>query len=144
MAAPILFQNIATSQDNKNAWHFRLTPTHVAYANTLRRLVLTGVETVAFRADMTENGTTSDVMVNTNTTPMTNEMLAHRIGLLPLYVPEPLKFESAKYLFKLEEQNNKDVSQDVTCSDFTVYEVSTGIPESSNKHVITPQKHPRK
>lgn len=132
MAAPLLFQNIATSQDNKNAWHFRLTPTHVAYANTLRRLVLTGVETVAFRADMTENGTTSDVMVNTNTTPMTNEMLAHRIGLLPLYVPEPLKFEYANYLFKLEEQNNKDVSQDITCSDFTVYEVSTGNRESSN------------
>ena len=120
-----LFQNIATNADNKNEWHFRLTPTHVAYANTLRRLVLTGVETIAFRADMTENGTTSDVIVNTNTTPMTNEMLAHRIGLLPIYVPEPLKFDSSKYLFKLEEQNSTDVSRDITCSDFTVYEVTT-------------------
>jgi DNA-directed RNA polymerase subunit L/DNA-directed RNA polymerase alpha subunit len=134
MAASSLFQNIATNSENKNVWYFRLAPTHVAYANTLRRLVLTGVETVAFRADMTENGTTSDVMVNTNTTPMTNEMLAHRIGLLPLYVPEPLNFDGSKYLFKLEEQNSKDVSRDITCSDFTVYEVTTGIPENSNSN----------
>jgi DNA-directed RNA polymerase subunit L len=126
-----LFQNIATNADNKNQWYFRLTPTHVAYANTLRRLVLTGVETIAFRADMTENGTTSDVIVNTNTTPMTNEMLAHRIGLLPIYVPEPLKFDSSKYLFKLEEQNSTDVSRDITCSDFTVYEVTTTITSPS-------------
>jgi len=140
-AVSSLFQNIATNSDNKNEWRFRLAPTHVAYANTLRRLVITGVETIAFRADMTENGTTSDVIVNTNTTPMTNEMLAHRIGLLPVYVPEPLKFDGSKYLFKLEEQNSTDVSRDITCSDFTVYEVTTttttttttpAIPENSD------------
>jgi len=120
-----LFQNIATSTSDKNTWHFRLTPTHVAYANTLRRLVLTEVETVGFRADMTENGSTSDVLISKNTTPMTNEMLAHRIGLLPIYVPEPLKFEADKFLFKLEEKNEKDVSRSITCSDFTVYELKT-------------------
>jgi len=118
-----MFQNIATNPENKNSWYFRLQPTHVAYANTLRRLVLTGVESVAFRADMTENGTTTDVLVEKNTTPMTNEMLAHRIGLLPIYIPDPLKFEKDKYLFELKEVNDKDVSRDVTCSDFTVYEL---------------------
>jgi DNA-directed RNA polymerase subunit L/DNA-directed RNA polymerase alpha subunit len=120
-----MFQNISTNPENKNSWYFRLQPTHVAYANTLRRLVITGVESVAFRADMTENGTTTDVLVEKNTTPMTNEMLAHRIGLLPIYVPHPLKFEKDKYLFKLEEINDKDVPRDVTCSDFTVYELTT-------------------
>ena len=120
-----MFQNISTNPENKNSWYFRLQPTHVAYANTLRRLVITGVESVAFRADMTENGTTTDVLVEKNTTPMTNEMLAHRIGLLPIYVPDPLKFEKDKYLFKLEEINDKDVPRDVTCSDFTVYELTT-------------------
>lgn len=129
-----LFQNIVTSTSDKNTWHFRLTPTHVAYANTLRRLVLTEVETVGFRADMTENGSTSDVLISKNTTPMTNEMLAHRIGLLPIYVPEPLKFEADKFLFKLEEKNEKDVSRSITCSDFTVYELK---PSSSVKSETT-------
>lgn len=118
-----LFQNISTKPENKNVMYFRINPTHVAYANTLRRLVLTGVETVGFRADMTENGSTTDVLIEKNTTPMTNEMLAHRIGLLPIHVPEPLKFNKDKYIFKLEESNTKDVAHDITCSDFTVYEV---------------------
>ena len=103
--------------------YFRVNPTHVAYANTLRRLVLTGVESVSFRADMTENGSTTDVLIEKNTTPMTNEMLAHRIGLLPIHVAEPLKFNKDKYIFKLEESNTKDIAHDITCSDFTVYEV---------------------
>ena len=129
MASP-LFQNIATNPENKNAWYFRMAPTHVAYANTLRRLVLTGVETVAFRADMTENGSTSDVLVTKNTTAMTNEMLAHRIGLLPIYVPDPLTFDSESYIFELKESNEKDVSRDITCSEFTVYKIKDKEDES--------------
>ena len=138
-----LFQNIGTNPENKNVWYFRIAPTHVAYANTLRRLVLTGVETVAFRADMTENGSTSDVLVTKNTTAMTNEMLAHRIGLLPIYVPEPLTFNKANYLFKLEESNDKDVSRDITCSNFTVYEIKdTDSPEESKIQVPTDRFFP--
>ena len=121
MAAP-LFQNISTNPGNKNVWNFRVTPTHVAYANTLRRLVLTGIETVAFRADMTDTGTTTDVTITKNSTPMTNEMLAHRIGLLPIFIQEPLKYNPDQYVFRLEETNATDVSRDITCSNFTVLE----------------------
>ncbi len=71
--------------DNRT-YSFTLSPLHVSYANTLRRLILTGVETVAFRADMTSTGSTTDVIVKKNDTPMTNEMLADRIGLLPINV----------------------------------------------------------
>ena len=81
---------------------FQLAPTHVTYANTLRRLILTGVETVAFRADMTATGTTTDVEIVRNDTPMTNEMLADRIGLLPVHVLEPLKWKKDEYIFELE------------------------------------------
>lgn len=101
---------------------FTLSPTHVAYANTLRRLILTGVETVAFRADMsTTTGATSDVTIHHNDTAMTNEMLAHRIGLLPLYSKEPLKWNPATYTFKLDVMNNGDTIQDVTAADFRVF-----------------------
>ena len=86
------FQNVR--QIAPTTYTFTLTPTHVTYANTLRRLMMTGVETVAFRADMTSTGTTTDVMIRENTTPMTNEMLAHRIGLLPIAVSEPMKWNA--------------------------------------------------
>jgi DNA-directed RNA polymerase alpha subunit len=101
---------------------FRLSPTHVAYANTLRRLIMTGVESVAFRADMTSHGTTTDVSILNNSTPMTNEMLAHRIGLLPISVKEPLKWNPDRFTFRLTVNGNKETLKDVFSSDFTVSE----------------------
>jgi DNA-directed RNA polymerase alpha subunit/DNA-directed RNA polymerase subunit L len=104
----------------KDTCSFTLAPINVAYANTLRRLIMTGVETVAFRADMTDKGTTTDVKVLKNDTPMTNEMLAHRIGLLPIHVPKPLTWNPDKYTFRLTVTANKDSIRDVTCSDFEI------------------------
>jgi DNA-directed RNA polymerase subunit D len=99
---------------------FRLSPIHVAYANTLRRIIMTGVETIGFRAEMTSKGTTTDVAVKTNDTPMTNEMLAHRIGLLPIHVRNPIDFECEKYTFTLSVAADADKVRHVTCADFKV------------------------
>uniref|UniRef100_A0A6C0ANS0 DNA-directed RNA polymerase RpoA/D/Rpb3-type domain-containing protein n=1 Tax=viral metagenome TaxID=1070528 RepID=A0A6C0ANS0_9ZZZZ len=99
---------------------FRLAPIHVAYANTLRRLVMTGVETIGFRAEMTSKGTTTDVQVKANDTPMTNEMFAHRIGLIPIHVKNPIEFEADQYTFTLSVTANPDSMRDVTCADFKV------------------------
>ena len=75
----------------ENVLQFTLAPTHVSYANTLRRAVLTMVETVGFNADIQDSsGKTTDVIITKNSTPMSNEMLAHRIGLLPIHVEAPL------------------------------------------------------
>ncbi len=104
---------------------FQLAKTHVAYANTLRRLCMTAVEMVCFRADMTDKGTTTDVVVKENSTPMTNEMLAHRIGLLPIFVEKPLEWERDKYKFVLRVENASTHFRDVTTADFLVIEVAT-------------------
>ena len=101
---------------------FTLTQTHVTYANTLRRLMMTGVETVAFRADMTSMGTTTDVTIRENTTPMTNEMLAHRIGLLPIAVSEPMKWNADRYSFSLNVTGDRDEPKDIFASDIVVTE----------------------
>ena len=118
------FQNVQSSADGR-VYRFTLNPSHVTYANTLRRLVLTGVETVAFRADMTSTGTTTDVLVKQNDTPMTNEMLADRVGLLPLNVPKPLEWKDNKYLFTLNVTGQKDHTTYVKAGDFVVKEIPT-------------------
>lgn len=116
-----IFQDL--KQVDRNTMTFTLSPTHVSYANTLRRAIMTEVETVAFRSDMKE-GTTTDVDVKYNNTPMTNEMLADRIGLLPIWVADPLKWEadnlSEKFLFSLKVKNEGDGPLDVTASDFKI------------------------
>jgi len=124
MATPesISFENLVKKDDN--TYSFTLNNSHVTYANTLRRLILTGVETVAFRADMTSSGTTTDVLVSANTTPMTNEMLAHRIGLLPLNVKDPLKWNPDRYVFRLEGNAKKDSIVDLCAGDFKIFDRS--------------------
>ncbi len=116
------FDNLRKVDDRTYA--FTLSPIHVTYANTLRRLMLTGVETVAFRSDMTSTGSTTDVIVKKNDTPMTNEMLADRIGLIPIHVTEPLKWNADKYRFTLKVAGNKDNTTYVKSSQFKVYEIN--------------------
>jgi DNA-directed RNA polymerase subunit L len=99
---------------------FQLVNTDVAFANTLRRLVLTGVETVAFRSDINELGQTTDVKIIKNTTSMTNEMLADRVGLLPLAVKDPLAWNPDTFTFKLSVTNTSADLRDVKASDFVV------------------------
>jgi len=107
---------------------------------------MTGVESVGFRADMTTKGTTTDVKVFVNDTPMTNEMLAHRIGLLTIHVKEPLKWLSIgdKITFTLKATANRDSIRDVTCSDFVITrDVGEGLdPEVIPTNVFFPP-HPK-
>jgi DNA-directed RNA polymerase subunit L len=92
----------------------------VGYANTLRRTMITDVETIAFRADINESGATTDVLITSNSTPMSNEMLAHRISLIPIHVKNPLEWDADAYSFSLNITNNSTDPLDVVASDITV------------------------
>ena len=122
MSSKPAFENI-TKVDNRTT-KFQLTPFHVCYANSLRRLMSDYVETIGFRADMTDDGTTTDVSVIRNDTPMSNEMLAHRIGLLPINIKDPLNFKPENYTFVLKTTNTSNDILDVKAGDFQVGERS--------------------
>lgn len=108
-------------RDNPNTIKFRLEPTQVSYANTLRRSMITDVETVGFKSDITETGTTSDIIITKNSTPMSNEMLAHRIGLIPLHIERPTEWNPSEYTFKLNVVNDSTIPLDVVAADIQVY-----------------------
>ena len=112
------FQNL--TRERRTTLKFQLNPSNVTYANTLRRVMMTEVETIAFRTDIIENGSTSDVKITENSTPMSNEMLAHRIGLLPIHVQKPLDWNPDEYLFKMDVKNESAEPRDVVASDITV------------------------
>lgn len=121
-AADSVFKSIRRDPDRPEVLMFQLAPTHVSYANTLRRVMTTEVESVAFRADIQPNGATSDVSITRNSTPMSNEMLAHRIGLIPIHVQKPLDWKSEKVIFKLDITNDSGEPRDITAADIEVYE----------------------
>jgi DNA-directed RNA polymerase subunit L len=131
MANPIPEERVAFTSLRKldNQYLFTITPIHVSYVNTLRRIILTGVESVGFRSDMistgSKAGTTTDVVVHQNDTPMTNEMLADRIGLLPITVQEPLTWKKEKYIFTLDVEGSADKVTYVTASNITIKEIKS-------------------
>jgi DNA-directed RNA polymerase subunit L/DNA-directed RNA polymerase alpha subunit len=129
------FDNLRKLDDR--TYSFTLSPIHVTYANTLRRLILTGVETVAFRSDMTSTGSTTDVVVRRNDTPMTNEMLADRIGLIPIHVTDPLAWKDDKYTFTLKMAGSKDNTTYVKSANF---EVKEKLPNEEEPVVIATEK----
>ena len=124
------FQNL--NKVGANTLLFTLTPTHVSYANTLRRAVLTMVETIAFNADIEDTtGKTTDVLITKNSTPMSNEMLAHRIGLLPIQVKKPLLWKPDEYTFTISAKNDTSETRDITADSITV------------KRVVGPDEEPQ-
>jgi DNA-directed RNA polymerase subunit L len=131
---PMQFSNLQKNDDGRT-YTFKMVNSHVTYANTLRRLILTGVETVAFRADMTSTGSTTDVSVKRNDTPMTNEMLADRIGLLPIYVKDPQRWNNDQYQFTLKVDGDKDRVRYVTSADFKIR--SMDVPDEDDQQEIS-------
>lgn len=116
---PNVFQNV---KKGGNVLKFTLAPTHVSYANTLRRAMLTMVEMACFDSNIhEESGATTDVKILRNSTPMSNEMLAHRIGLLPVHISDPLKFNSEEYKFQLKVKNETKEPLDVVAGDIEVF-----------------------
>jgi DNA-directed RNA polymerase subunit L/DNA-directed RNA polymerase alpha subunit len=115
-----IFRNV-TRGDEPTLLKFTLSPTHVSYANTLRRTMITDVETIAFRANIMPDGSTADVKISKNSTPMSNEMLAHRIGLIPLHISDPINWNPDDFAFKLEVKNDSSEPRDVVTGDIEVY-----------------------
>lgn len=102
---------------NKLRADFRLQNTNVTIANTLRRAILTQTPSVGFR---TEPYDKSDVIIEINTTPLVNEMIAHRVGMIPLNA-DPLTFDPELFSFELDIENKGKEIRDVRASDFMIW-----------------------
>ena len=103
---------------------FTLADTAYPYANTLRRSIMTLVSGVAFRSDppgiVVENSDIKIIKNDSNTQP--NELLAHRISLIPIHGVDPDTFDSDRYVFRIDIENTTSSPIDVTASDIKVYE----------------------
>jgi DNA-directed RNA polymerase subunit L len=123
-----IFSNLAHVED-ETVLTFQVKNTEVAYVNTLRRMILTGVETLAFNSKMNDTGATTDVKIVSNTTPMTNEMLADRIGLVPLVINvdtwNPDGWDKDQFEFRLTMENETNNSMPVKAEHIEVFKKGT-------------------
>jgi DNA-directed RNA polymerase subunit L len=113
---------LLTDAAHKIQASFRVSPMHVTVANTIRRQVLSAVPTIGFKTEPPES---SDVHIEVNTTPLVNEMLMHRIGMIPIAVRDPVAFNPADYEFRLDIENVSRNPVNVTAADFVVVKKAT-------------------
>lgn len=118
MSSPKIFSNIIPI--DAHTVSFTLSPTKYQYANTLRRAIQSMTPCLGFRADMKDDGSTTDVKVFKNSTAMSNEMLADRVGLIPIAMPDNVVNEwvNESVLFRLYVKNESDEFRYVSASDF--------------------------
>ena len=96
---------------------FRLEKTNMTYANAIRRCILSHTPSVAFRTEPTDK---SEVVVTENTSFLPNEMVVHRVGMLPIRA-NPVEFNPELYEFRLDVENKSSKSMDVCASDIEVW-----------------------
>lgn len=113
-SGPSLLGNV----DRKIRAKFRLSPANTTIANTLRRQILIGTPSVGFRTEPAES---SEVQIDANTTPLVNEMLAHRIGMIPV-AADPHTFDPTKYVFSIHKENDGKTAIPVHADDFVITE----------------------
>lgn len=122
---------LLTTPDSKIRATFTLTGTNMTVANTLRRCVLTETRSVGFRADLTD-AANPGVEIKKNTSVIFNEMLAHRLTLLPLAVVRVDEFDPERYEFVLRVKNEERgpigtaAVRHVRAADFVMRERSEG------------------
>lgn len=115
---------LLTEESLPNSASFTLDKTSTTIANTLRRCILTETRSVGFRADLT-NAADPGILIRKNTSVVFNEMLAHRLTLLPLGVVRIDDFDPSRYECVLRVRNEASGTGDVrhvTASDFRVLE----------------------
>jgi len=109
---------LMTDSARKERASFTLTPSHTTLANTIVRVIQSKVPTVGFRTEPPEQ---SEVHIQENTTPLPNEMLAHRIGMIPISVAAIDDFDPKKYRVELDIANPTQESRMVTTADMHVF-----------------------
>lgn len=89
--------------------------------NSLRRVLLSSIPTVAFRTEMNN----TDIKITKNTTSLHNEFILHRIAMIPLYI-DPFNYQK-DLLFKLKvESSSENPLVKVTANDFDIFKLKKG------------------
>lgn len=118
---------LLTDSTDQIVGQFILENTNMTIANTLRRCILMDTRSVGFRADLT-NAADPGIRIRKNTSIIFNEMLAHRLTLVPLGVRRIDEFEPDRYecVLQMKNENKGPVAEDgmlhVRAGDFVIRE----------------------
>jgi len=108
---------------NPHKVRFTIKGVDLAYVNSVRRIILAEIPSVAFFFDPF-NQQRSDINIKVNTGVLHNEFLGHRISLVPLCFDENEihNYDPTKYKFILTKKNTTSSVINVTSKDFRIFD----------------------
>lgn len=102
--------------------HFTLYNVQLAYANALRRTILSDVPICVFR---TETEEVNQCIFDINTTRFHNEILKQRLSCIPIHIRD-LEALPGKYVLEVELQNDTETNMYVTTEHFRIKNKESG------------------
>jgi DNA-directed RNA polymerase II subunit RPB3 len=95
---------------------FVIKDTDLAIINSVRRIILTEIPVVGFYG---EEEPTVEIIINNS--PLHNEFMIHRVGLIPLYISEKITddYKDGDYVFELNVENTGSNMINITTDHFT-------------------------
>lgn len=108
--------------DARNHVRFTLQDIHYSLANGVRRAMIAKVPTIGFKS---EPHIQSTIKIDRNDTYLNNQIIAHRIAMIPINVPHPEQFDVDDYVFYLDVSNDTNTLLVVTTEHFKIKRIST-------------------
>lgn len=100
-------------------------------ANAIRRVLLTDIPTVGF--NLSPDGEGNDLVMTVNHSSLHNEMLMHRIALMPLYI-NPINYMRNHLFMCKVKHDSVEPFKFVTMNDIEIYTLKSGIQERVNRY----------
>lgn len=130
-----MFTNYSFDKTDPSQCHaFEIHGIDLSIVNGIRRVILTDVDVVGLSGEDEPS-----VEVLTNTGRLHNEIIMHRIGLLPFHISEleTDAFQEGQYTIELDKNNKGDLMTNVTTHDIRVYKDGSLLSEKET-HTIFP------
>lgn len=128
---------LLTDASEKIRARFTLEGVDTTIANTLRRCILAFTKSIGFRADLTDTANPG-IAIRKNTTVIFNEMLAHRITLIPLAVQRIAEFDPKSIEFHLTVRNTNSSILHIKAADFRIVQKTLEGEEEIPSSVLFP------
>lgn len=115
---------------------FTLSGVDLSIANSLRRIILSEIDTVVFK---TYNEEVNTCIIEKNTTSFNNEIIKQRLGCIPIHIQD-LDMPLENYQLEIDEENNTDTIRYVTSNDFKIKNITTNtyLSENDKQNIFPP------
>ena len=110
-----------TWDKNNTNVKFEITNINISTINAIRRNIISETKSFRFRTEPYEK---NDVNIITNDTSLNNQIICHRIGMIPLHIQDN-DFNIEDYEFEINVSNDTNFPKTVTSKDFKILQISS-------------------